>query len=422
MAKIPTLIIALAASFQLQAATELYITAGQSNMAGLGGKAEPRHLLPNPHISFRNPSPWNKYGSEWHPCIGTAPADLGVSGVGPWWSFAQVMADAKPQSEIRILALAVSGSPLMEWVKGGKHYETSIPAIREAIAQGMELKGIIWHQGEAGTGLKYGEKPDYEEMFAQMINDFRTGLDRPDLPFVAGSLGETGEGGAVNTILIKYQGKIPNYACAITKNRTLADNVHYDAPSCEALGIEMARQMLTLEKLPAPSFLPAILTSKSQPAWSLPAGAHEIIVNGDSSSQQNTPSINLGNTPRLYLLAGNNIRTTYLQFTDLPENLKKATLNLNARAVPGASATITAIRLSSGFDEKTLTFSNAPAMSDSKVDATISIPEGIVTIDVTRLLVAGEKNLALALTTNLTNNPLIFDSREGDWAPRLVIE
>lgn len=227
----------------------LYVAAGQSNMVGLGAWVEDRHRVAHPRVQILiRRKPWSKAESEWQsvPAFGSKNKDGKHRGAGPWWMFSREMAEANPEAEIRILMLAVSGSSLKRWIKGGEFYDANIELIHQALEDGMELKGMIWHQGEAGTGFKHGEGHSYEDLFVQMIKDYKEDLGVKSLPVVAGTIGKSGKGGRVNAALSKLPERLPDFAVAVTTGRTLSDNVHYDAPTCDALGEEMAKQMLQL--------------------------------------------------------------------------------------------------------------------------------------------------------------------------------
>ena len=226
----------------------LYLAMGQSNMVGLGAFAEPP-LEANPRIQYRIRNLWRSdlKDPEWAAIPPLNEKDGKLRGLGPWWAFSKEMAATHPDAEIRVLMLAVSGSSLNKWIKGGDFYEGNLVLIRKALDEGMELKGIIWHQGEAGTGMAEG--PAYDELFAQMVADYRAdlGIEGP-LPIVAGTIGTKGPTGKVNGALLRLEKTLPDFAVAHTENRVLSDNVHYDAATAAALGREMAIQMLRLQQ------------------------------------------------------------------------------------------------------------------------------------------------------------------------------
>jgi len=54
---------------------------------------------------------------------------------------------------------------------------------------GYQLKGTIWYQGESNTGTKMEE---YQQLFKEMITDWRTKLNQPDMPFVFAQIANLG--------------------------------------------------------------------------------------------------------------------------------------------------------------------------------------------------------------------------------------
>jgi|GEM_PF-3130698 len=414
------LMLALAAG-AVAGPVDLYLAAGQSNMVGQGAHAEPRHLVAHPRIQFRSMTPWTP-DTGWLGEFGRMPDDLGRTGVGPWWAFAQAMAAARPGHEIRILRLAVSGSPLKEWIRGGKHFEAGLPLIRDSLGPNVELRGLIWHQGEAGTGLREGEGPDYATMFTQMAADFRGALEKPDLLLVAGSLGESGTGGRVNEALLGLAGTLPHFAVAVTTQRTLSDNVHYDAPSCEALGLEMARQMAALEKLSVPGSGWPSCPSDALPEWTAPAGAREVPAAADTTLNARLKNVDLGAAPLLYVQSGPHARSALLHFDGLPASFRRATLVLHARAVPGARAALTLSRPEGEIDRAQVRTDTPVQPGPQSVSVEIAEAYGLVRVDVTSLLASGTPSTALLLGGGGEKSTVVLGSREGPWAPRLIFE
>jgi hypothetical protein len=90
-----------------------------------------------------------------------------------------------------------------------------------------------------------------------MIQDIRADLGTPDLPFVAGQIGEflydRGPGHAayprvVNAALAALPEKVPATACAPSKGlKDKGDVLHFDAPSQRELGRRYATEMLRLQ-------------------------------------------------------------------------------------------------------------------------------------------------------------------------------
>jgi hypothetical protein len=246
----------------------LYIAAGQSNMVGHVAFAEQRHMEPLRRVQFGYHPNQNTQTIKWSPIpifyrhgsIARNFRNARLRGVGPWWSFARRMADMTPDVEIRVLVLAVNGSSLNEWMPGGRLYKRNLAAIQRSLSSGMELKGIIWHQGESGTGLNGAE---YGSMFQDWIVDLRQDLDCPSLPFVAGKLGEQAPNRAeVNAALDRLDNSLQEFTVVDIPNKTLSDRVHFNTETSERLGTAMANAMLMLQN----TSIVSVIRTQNNPA------------------------------------------------------------------------------------------------------------------------------------------------------------
>jgi hypothetical protein len=230
----------------------LYIAAGQSNMVGHGAFAEQRHREPLRRVQFGYRPNQNTRTIKWSPMpifyqhgsIARNFRNAKLRGVGPWWSFAKQVVDKTPDAEVRVLILAVNGSSLREWISGGVLYDKNLVAIKQAMSAGMQLKGIIWHQGESGTGSIGAE---YEKMFQELISELRIALSSPELPVVAGKLGAQSPNQAeVNAALERTRYSIENFTVVDIPNKAFTDEVHFNTETSERLGIAMAESILNL--------------------------------------------------------------------------------------------------------------------------------------------------------------------------------
>ena len=146
----------------------LYLLAGQSNMAGRGDVEE----------SDRTPAP-NVFALDSTMVWGPAKEPLhfdkpDIIGVGPGFAFGRAMAEAKPGVRIGLIPGAVGGSSIRAWRPNEVHPQTNTRPWDDAISrtfrvlaqQGGELKGIIWHQGEADSNEF---APQYEDALADLV-------------------------------------------------------------------------------------------------------------------------------------------------------------------------------------------------------------------------------------------------------------
>jgi hypothetical protein len=161
---------------------KIYLLMGQSNMAGRGA-IEKEDKTPHPRVLMFETN------NVWIPAVEPITKDGHIyHGVGPGLAFGKAMAEKDPSVTIGLVPTAVGGTPLSRWEKGADLYENAVKRARLAMKDGY-LLGVIWHQGESNTGDK-DRSDNYGERLAKMIADLRTDLGAPNLPFVAGELGE----------------------------------------------------------------------------------------------------------------------------------------------------------------------------------------------------------------------------------------
>lgn len=121
-------------------------------------------------------------------------------------------------------------------------YDDAIVRIKKAINIG-ELKGVIWHQGEANR-----KDTLYMKKLMVLIERIREVSRNPRLPFVAGELGyflkdiET-----FNRNLQELPKRVGHTAVISAEGLThKGDHVHFDSRSAELLGERYAIAMLKL--------------------------------------------------------------------------------------------------------------------------------------------------------------------------------
>lgn len=165
---------------------QLFLLAGQSNMAGRGELAD-EDRAPHPRVwAFDR-------DRRWQPAVDPIHFDKPIAAVGPGRSFGLAIARAFPDAHVGLIPAAVGGSPISAWRPGVRYDETgafpwdeAIARVKEAIRDG-ELKAILWHQGESDA--KADAAPEYEARLRDLISRFRTTLGDPELPFLVGQLG-----------------------------------------------------------------------------------------------------------------------------------------------------------------------------------------------------------------------------------------
>lgn len=230
----------LAQSPDQTSSTDLFLLAGQSNMAGRG-EVQPQDKEEHPRVWAMNAE------SEWEPAVSPIHFDKPIAGVGPGRTFGISMADHDSTAVIGLIPTAVGGSAIETWTPGGVHegtgihpYDAAIERTKAAMEDG-ELKAILWHQGEADCTPE--RAPQYKDRLIDLIRRFREDLGDPDLPFIIGQLGQF-EGqtwsdarSTVNEAHIEVAAEVPNVAFVSSIDLTAKpDGVHFDAESAREFG------------------------------------------------------------------------------------------------------------------------------------------------------------------------------------------
>jgi hypothetical protein len=227
---------------------QIYLLMGQSNMAGRGTLA-PEDREANERVLM-----FTKQGN-WEPAREPVTEDKpGMLGVGPGLAFGKTMLEAQKGVVIGLVPCAVGGTPLRRWQKGGDLYSNAVERARSAMKHGT-LAGVLWHQGESEAG-SLTNASTYGTRLAGMIQSLRDDLGTPNLPVVAGQLGEflydRGQGKSpyarkVNEELARLPQQVPRTACVSSSGlKHKGDNLHFDAESQRELGHRYAAAMLRL--------------------------------------------------------------------------------------------------------------------------------------------------------------------------------
>ncbi len=124
------------------------------------------------------------------------------------------------------------------------------PGPRAALKAGT-LKGILWHQGESDANAELSGM--YERKLHALIARFRQELAAPEVPFIAGQMGQFQErpwDDAKRTVDAAHQSlpvKVPNTAFVASDGLShKGDAVHFDTKSYRELGHRYYRAFQTL--------------------------------------------------------------------------------------------------------------------------------------------------------------------------------
>lgn len=221
---------------------QLFLLAGQSNMAGYGDPgAVP--ALTHPHVEVWREGRYEPAREPLH--------DEPLAGVGLAMAFACTVAADDPSARLGLLPCAVGGTSIQRWRPGGDLYVRAVEHTRAAAAAGGVLRGILWHQGEADSDARRHAGAYYDHL-AHVVAGFRHDLG--DVPVVVGELGRfldaypgCGYHGLVDAALHRAADELPRVACASAEGLTdQGDALHFDAPSLRVLGARYAAAYLAL--------------------------------------------------------------------------------------------------------------------------------------------------------------------------------
>lgn len=240
---------------------ELFLLIGQSNMKGRG--AVPAEQAANQRIVMMHIKNDLWYVAR-HPLhFAGDPVTLqghDNAGVGPGFAFAEAIAAQEPHAIIGLIPCAVGGTRLDLWVKGGRLYENAVRRAKLALGTKSSvpivLKGALWLQGEADA--KPELQPTYQDRLVHMVDDLRSDLRVPDLPFIAATIGQFGRVAGndanlkplINQALLGLPQLRPHTACVDARDLQgqIGDNVHYNAASANEIGTRMVAKFEDMTK------------------------------------------------------------------------------------------------------------------------------------------------------------------------------
>lgn len=239
---------ALAAMGQEQKELQLFLLAGQSNMAGRGEvEAQDREAIPGVFALTRE--------LTWAPAVDPIHFDKPIAGVGLARGFARTLCKLAPGARVGLIPSALGGSSLDEWKPGGALFTEAVKRTRAA-QSGGRLRGILWHQGEAESGDEALAR-SYAVRWWAMMTALRAALGAGDIPVVVGELGEflvgrsDGKQPFANIVneqlaLIPLRGKGAAFVSAAGL-RHKGDDLHFDAASLREFGRRYALAYCSLD-------------------------------------------------------------------------------------------------------------------------------------------------------------------------------
>ncbi|KAJ8763279.1 hypothetical protein K2173_026180 [Erythroxylum novogranatense] len=231
---------------------DIFILAGQSNMAGRGGVENgkwngyvPPQCTPNPSIfRFNAQLKWEIAREPLHADIDTGK----TCGIGPGMAFANAMvADGSEHGAVAVglVPCAVGGTKISEWSREARLYGKLVSRANESVKNGGTIRAVLWYQGESDTVKKQDAK-DYKQKMEKLIMNLRSDLNIPSLPVIQVALA-SGEGKFIENVRKAQLGiNLPNVKTVDAKGLTLkTDHLHLTTTSEVQLGLKLARVFLT---------------------------------------------------------------------------------------------------------------------------------------------------------------------------------
>ncbi|GMY28731.1 probable carbohydrate esterase At4g34215 [Fagus crenata] len=172
----------------------IFILAGQSNMAGRGGLITdpktkalkwdgkiPPQSNPNTNILQLD---LNKTWVQAHEPLHVQ-VDYGKTcGIGPGIPFANAILAKNPSyGAIGLVPCAKGGTSIKQWARGTEYYNRLVDRAKAAMQCGGKLQALLWYQGETDTKEKRDAKL-YKLRLVKFILDVRRDLNSPHLPII----------------------------------------------------------------------------------------------------------------------------------------------------------------------------------------------------------------------------------------------
>ncbi|PON48860.1 SGNH hydrolase-type esterase domain containing protein [Parasponia andersonii] len=228
---------------------DIFILAGQSNMAGRGGVSRgiwdhyvPPECRPNRQIL--------RLGAklEWEEAHEPLHADIDAGkacGIGPGMAFANEVLRARGSSVVvGLVPCAVGGTRISQWARGTLLYSGLLSRAQESLKKGGTIRAVLWFQGESNT-VRRGDAEAYRGNMEKFVTDIRSDLGVPNLLVIQVALA-SGEGRYIEVVRkAQLEMNLPNVRCVDGKGLNLkTDHLHLTTASEVQLGIKLANSFL----------------------------------------------------------------------------------------------------------------------------------------------------------------------------------
>ncbi|KAF1882568.1 hypothetical protein Lal_00002746 [Lupinus albus] len=238
-----------------KAKMDIFILAGQSNMAGRGNVKEgkwngnvPPECKPNPSIQRLSAN------LQWEEAREPLHADIDVSktcGIGPGLAFANEIVRIKGGhgygNVVGLVPCAVGGTKIEQWSKGSHLYNELVKRAMNSVNGsdgGGTIRALLWYQGESDT-VREEDAVAYKHKMESFIMDIRSDLHLPSLLIIQVALA-SGEGKFIEKVRHAQLGiTLCNVKCVDAKGLRLKDDkLHLTTMSEVHLGLRLAHAYL----------------------------------------------------------------------------------------------------------------------------------------------------------------------------------
>ena len=217
---------------------KIFLLVGQSNMAGRA-LATPKDAESDPRVLVLNKL--NQWYCQGEPIHFDKP---GACGVGPGFTFAKLLAEQEPGITVGLVPCAFGGTSVAQWsptstelfYKSFNLYNNALRRTKLAMESGT-LAGILWHQGESDAGqwakeqeavtadpTRAPQTAPYAVRLGKLVTQFRTDLNAPKVPFVAGEINNPKK---FNSQIDQVTNTIPNSA-VVSIQGFQGDDLHFN--------------------------------------------------------------------------------------------------------------------------------------------------------------------------------------------------
>ncbi|XP_061343225.1 probable carbohydrate esterase At4g34215 [Gastrolobium bilobum] len=232
-----------------QAGKNIFILAGQSNMAGRGGVVNdawdgvvPPQCGPNPSILRLDAQlRWVEAHEPLHEDIDTKKKN----GIGPGMAFANSVLDKNPGfGVVGLVPCAIGGTTISQWERGKVLYNHMMRRAKESLRNGGSIRALLWYQGESDT-VTLNDAQSYQRRVHKFFLDVRDDLQSPLLPIIQVALA-SGSGPYIEIIRQAQLGiDLLNLRTVEAQGLPLEpDGLHLSTPAQVNLGQMMADAFL----------------------------------------------------------------------------------------------------------------------------------------------------------------------------------